>query len=311
MEYTMIATWKMSYDGIGLAKEALEKGCSVKEAIRIAIQNVEEREEFISVGHGGLPNIDGHVQLDAAYMDGDTLDFGGIIEVEDIKSPIAVAQDLCGLKCNCLLSGKGAESYAKKKGFPFENHLCESSKKRWEEKKKEDIEDIEELQAYEGHDTVCVLGEVKKHLGVGVSTSGLFMKQEGRVGDSPIIGSGFYADSLIGCAAATGLGEDIMRGCLSLRVVDKMAEGKHVQEAVNEVLDAHIKRMALMKKDCDAISLIAMDKDGNCAASTNICEFPFVVLQDNDIKLFVATYKEGMHNVFEADETWLKQYKGD
>lgn len=66
-----------------------------------------------------------------------------------------------------------------------------------------------------------------------------------------------------------------------------------------------------MKKDCDAISLIAMDKDGNCAASTNICEFPFVVLQDNDIKLFVATYKEGMHNVFEADETWLKQYKGD
>lgn len=311
MEYTMIATWKMSYDGIGLAKEALEKGCSVKEAIRIAIQNVEEREEFISVGHGGLPNIDGHVQLDAAYMDGDTLDFGGIFEVEDIKSPIAVAQDLCGLKCNCLLSGKGAESYAKKKGFPFENHLCESSKKRWEEKKKEDIEDIEELQAYEGHDTVCVLGKVKKHLGVGVSTSGLFMKQEGRVGDSPIIGSGFYADSLIGCAAATGLGEDIMRGCLSLRVVDKMAEGKHVQEAVNEVLDAHIKRMALMKKDCDAISLIAMDKDGNCAASTNICEFPFVVLQDNDIKLFVATYKEGMHNVFEADETWLKQYKGD
>ena len=55
--------------------------------------------------------------------------------------------------------------------------------------------------------TVCVLGKVKKHLGVGVSTSGLFMKQEGRVGDSPIIGSGFYADSLIGCAAATGLGE--------------------------------------------------------------------------------------------------------
>ena len=95
MEYTMIATWKMSYDGIGLAKEALEKGCNVKDAIRIAIQNVEEREEFISVGHGGLPNIDGHVQLDAAYMDGDTLDFGGIIEVEDIKSPIAVAQDLC------------------------------------------------------------------------------------------------------------------------------------------------------------------------------------------------------------------------
>lgn len=83
-----------------------------------------------------MPNIDGHVQLDAAYMDGDTLDFGGIIEVEDIKSPIAVAQDLCGLKCNCLLSGKGAESYAKKNGFPFENHLCESSKKDGKKRKK-------------------------------------------------------------------------------------------------------------------------------------------------------------------------------
>lgn len=307
MEYTMIATWKMSYDGVCLAKKALKRGCSVKDAIRIVIQNVEEREEFISVGHGGLPNEDGVVQLDAAYMDGDTLDFGGVIEVEDIQSPIAVAQDLCGLKCNCLLSGKGAESYAKEKGFPFENHLCEGSKRRWEEKKKDKIE----LQAYEGHDTVCVLAKVNEHLAAGVSTSGLFMKHEGRVGDSPIIGSGFYADSFIGCAAATGLGEDIMRGCLSFRVVDKMSQGKSVQQAVDEVLDVHIKRMELTEKECDAISLIAMDKDGNCAASTNICEFPFVVLQENDIKLFVATYKQGIHNVFEADENWLKQYKGD
>lgn len=307
MKQAMIATWKMAYDGMVMAKEALHEGCSVAEAIRIAIQDVEKREEFISVGHGGLPNEQGHVQLDAAYMDGNSLHFGGIIEVENVASPIAVAQHLCGLKCNCLLAGKGAEAYAQEHGFAFQNHLCEASRKRWEAKRQQQGE----LKAYEGHDTVCVLAKQGSAMGAGVSTSGLFMKHAGRVGDSPIIGSGFYSDASAGSAAATGLGEDIMRGCLSIRIVDKLADGIPVQQAVDEVLDAHMKRMQEAGNACDAISLIAMDKEGNCAASTNIAQFPFVVIDDEGIKLMVAAYTDGKHHVFEADDVWLDRYEGD
>lgn len=153
------------------------------------------------------------------------------------------------------------------------------------------------------------------HLGKmvsGVSTSGLFMKNAGRVGDSPIIGSGFYCDNEIGAAAATGLGEDIMRGCLSIRLLDLVKAGIDVQKACDTVLDDHIKRMEKAGRVCDAISLIAMDKDGNYGATTNIDAFPYVVINDEkEVEIRVATYNEGKHCNFVADEEWLNTYTGD
>ena len=95
MKQTMIGTWKMAFDGIRRGAAVLREQ-SVKEAIRTAIQDVEQREEFVSVGKGGLPNIDGHVQLDAAYMDGKTLNFGGVIEMENVVSAIEVAASCAG-----------------------------------------------------------------------------------------------------------------------------------------------------------------------------------------------------------------------
>lgn len=305
MKQAMISTWKMSYDGMIKAKKYLKQ--DIKQAIITAIQEVENCEDFISVGHGGLPNALGHIQLDAAYMDGNRLSFGGIIEAENIKSPIALAAKLSEYKVNCLLSGKGAESFAKEHHFEFEDHLTIKAKKRWEEQclKKET------LKAYEGHDTVCVLAKSNDQLAAGVSTSGLFMKHDGRVGDSPIIGSGFYCDANIGSAAATGLGEDIMRGCLSIRIVDAMANGLSAQEAADRVLDRHMQRMKQAQCDCDAISVIAMNKDGSLAASTNLEAFPFVITEEEKTTLMVASYQNGKHQIFEADEHWLKQYTGD
>lgn len=305
MKQTMIGTWKMAFDGIRRGAAVLREQ-SVKEAIRTAIQDVEQREEFVSVGKGGLPNIDGHVQLDAAYMDGKTLNFGGVIEMENVASAIEVAASLCGKHCNCLLAGKGAEGYAQEEGFTFANNLTEASKQRWKQAKKD-----ADLKAYDGHDTVCVLAAKDDEMAAGVSTSGLFLKHAGRVGDSPVIGSGFYSDAMAGSAAATGLGEDIMRGCLSVRVVDLMRAGIAVQDALIQVLDTHMARMKQAGNDCDAISMIAMDTKGNCAAVTNLKEFPYVVAQDGEVTLMVAAYENGVHRCFPADEAWLKQYSGD
>src|SRR5699024_4367396 len=98
--------------------------------------------------------------------------------------------------------------YASYEGLPCRNMLTESSRKRYEEEKKEQMKE-EERRAYEGHDTVCIIGRSREgSMACGVSTSGLYMKEPGRVGDSPFIGSGFYADSEAGAAAATGMGED-------------------------------------------------------------------------------------------------------
>lgn len=309
MKQRMIATWKMSLEGVHLGNECLKKGKEAGDAIEKAIQCVENEVAFCSVGYGGLPNIEGNVELDSAYMDGETLGYGAIMAAHNIKNPIRVARHLANHQVNCVLAGRGAEQYAEKNGFEMCNMLTPSSKKRWLER----LTQQQELKAYDGHDTVCMIAkDVSGKMASGVSTSGLFMKSPGRVGDSPIIGSGFYCDQEIGAAAATGLGEDIMRGCLSIRLLDLVQAGMDVQKACDYVLDEHMKRMKRAKRECDAISLIAMDKDGNYGATTNIDAFPYVVINDNqEVEICVASYDGQNHHNFVADDAWLKTYTGD
>ena len=300
----IISTWKMSYEVVQCAKEALKQGKTMQEAIKVAIQNVESNPSFVSVGTGGLPNQEGYVQLDGAYMNGKDLSFGGVMEAQTIKSPIAVSMDLAKHTYNCLLAGSGADQYAIAQGFAQAEHLTPSSYERYLKAKET------ALKAYDGHDTVCVIGYDDGHVQVGVSTSGLFMKHPGRVGDSPIIGSGFYADDELGACAATGLGEDIMRGCLSIKTLLK-AQQMPLQQALEETLDEHIKRMQKAGRACDAISLIAIDPQGNLGAVTNITQFPFVIYEHDEVQLYCAMYQNGKHNIIKCDEEWIRTYTGD
>lgn len=309
MKYRMIATWKMAFEGVEKGKELLREGKSAQEAIEKAIHCVENEIRFCSVGYGGLPNKEGNVELDSAFMDGETLGYGAIMAAHNIKNPISVARHLSNRNVNCVLAGRGAEKYAEENGFEMCNMLSEESKERWQERLKED----QKLKAYEGHDTVCMIAKDQTGKMVsGVSTSGLFMKDAGRVGDSPIIGSGSYCDNEMGAAAGTGLGEDIMRGCLSIRILELIKAGTPVQIACDRILDEHMKRMERSNRVCDAISLIAMDKDGNYGATTNIEEFPYIVINDDEeVEIRVATYKDKKHHNFVADTVWLKRYLGD
>lgn len=308
---TLVATWKMSYEGVEMGAELLRGAQPVHEAILTAIKSVEDNPEYVSVGYGGLPNINGEVELDAAYMDGDTLGFGGIISAKDIKNPIEVAYDLSHYQRNCLLAGSGAVEYAKEKGFVFQNMHTSKSQKRYEEADKHI--DMELLEAYDGHDTVCVIGrDANASMACGVSTSGLFLKRPGRVGDSPIIGSGLYADSEIGCAAATGVGEDIMKGCLAHAIVMRMEQGMDVQTACETAMQRHMDRFARGGNKASSMSVIAMDAHGNVGAATSDVEFPFVVADEEyRCHIYVASRNDGVHRVFEADDEWLSAYTGD
>ena len=95
MEGYLIATWKMAFEGVKKGQDLIRRGGTIHKAIMEAVKTVEDDPSYHSVGYGGLPNLEGEVELDAAYMDGDTLGFGAIMGVKNLKNPIEVAYDLC------------------------------------------------------------------------------------------------------------------------------------------------------------------------------------------------------------------------
>ena len=289
--YDIIGTWKMSYAGVKSAARKLEAGECAREAIAEAIMSVEDNPSYVSVGYGGLPARDGRVTLDAAYMDGQTLQYGGIMSAEGIRNPIRAAMLLSERRRNCLIAGKGAEEFALANGLALRDMRTETSLRRWREAIA--LQNSQQ-EAYRGHDTVCVIAlDHQGGMGVGTSTSGLFMKEPGRVGDTPIIGSGFYCDARYGASAATGLGEDIMRGCLSHDVVALMRRGATPQEACDEALHSLYNRMRELGEKDGGISLIAMSPAGVFGAATTIDLFPFSTSRTGEgSRLAVAGYRE-------------------
>lgn len=305
----MIATWRMAVEGITKGAELLKENQDAGEAIETAIREVEDFPFYKSVGYGGLPNEEMEVELDAAYMDGDTLDIGAVAAIRDFANPISIARRLSKEKVNNLLVAEGAEKFAHKEGFERKNMLTDRAKAHYRKRVKEVAE--QEIKPYSGHDTVgmvCLDGAGK--VTAATSTSGLFMKKKGRVGDSPISGSGFYADSKRGGASATGLGEDLMKGCISYEIVRLMGEGMHPQEACEQAvnrLDAELKER---RGEAGDLSLIAMNTKGEWGVATNIEGFSFaVVTEDQEPSVYLVTRQADGHCTFElASEEWMENY---
>jgi len=308
MNWAIIGTWRMALEGITAAAEMLKNGGSSSDAIEEAIKIVEDYPLYKSVGYGGLPNINCEVELDAAFMDGNTLSIGAIGGIRDFKNPISIARKLSQERFNTFLISSGAEEFAHKNGFERKNMLTERAKKLWEKRLKEINE--KNLSPYDGHDTVgMVCVDAKGYMVSATSTSGLFMKKKGRVGDSPISGSGFYVDSCIGGAAATGLGEDIMKGCLSYEAVRLMQEGFHPQQAAEKAVYDFDLKLKEKSGKAGAISVISLNNKGEWGVGTNV-EFSFVVATDCYVpKVYVAYPEENKTIYSEASVEWLEAYK--
>ena len=222
------------------------------------------------------------------------------MSIEGFRSPIRIARSLADKEFNNFLVGAGAEEYARANGFEERNNLTEGSYQRYLQAK----EKAEKLKSYDGHDTVCFVGrDIYGSVCTAVSTSGLFMKEHGRVGDSPLPGCGFYADSHIGGAGVTGVGEDCNRGILSYRAVAKLQEGKTAMQAAQETIDEVCERI----ENCRHLSIIVLDKDGNYGVATN-CAFPFVYASDKcEPILYLATRENGTTNIRQIrPEEWAK-----
>lgn len=142
MTYAMIGTWRMAYEGLSKAMTTLEAGGKSTDAIEIAIKEVEDYPFFKSVGYGGLPNAQGLVEMDAAFMDGNTFAIGAVAGISDVKNPISVARQLSNDHFNSFLVGAGASQYAMFNGFEARNMLTERAHKLWAKRVQEINEKI-------------------------------------------------------------------------------------------------------------------------------------------------------------------------
>lgn len=308
--WAVIGTWRMALEGISNSIDFLSNKGHAGLAIEQIIKEIEDYPFFKSVGYGGLPNEEMEVELDAGYMDGTTLALGALGGLKDYRNPISIAKKLSEESVNCFLVGQGAEAFAHKHGFERRNMLTERAKIHYYNRLKEDMNKKSELTPYIGHDTVGVIClDEDTNICVGTSTSGLFMKRKGRVGDSPVIGSGFYADSEIGGATATGLGEDIMKGVTSYEIVRLMGEGLSPQEACEKVVFNLDKKLKVRRKNAGDISVVAINKFGEFGVATNIEGFSFVYASEKEApKVYVTKSENGKTTYEEASEEWLENY---
>ncbi|WP_282709603.1 N(4)-(beta-N-acetylglucosaminyl)-L-asparaginase [Ligilactobacillus sp. Marseille-Q7487] len=304
----IIATWRMAYEGIEKAAHMLADNQNAGDAIETAVKAVEDFPFYKSVGYGGLPNEEMQVELDAAYMDGDTLDIGAVAAIKDFANPISIARRLSQEKVNNLLVGEGAEKFAHKEGFERKNMLTDRAKIHYKNRVKETQQ--LEIKPYSGHDTVGMicLDQAGK-MTAATSTSGLFMKKAGRVGDSPISGSGFYVDSEVGGASATGLGEDVMKGCVSYEIVRLMKEGLHPQEACERAVNMFDLELKKRRGKAGDMSLVAMNNKGQWGVATNIEGFSFAVATANEEPIVYLTKNVAGKCIHEpATQEWLDEY---
>lgn len=261
MTPVFLATWKFGVEACTVGHAILSAGGSALDAVEKGANAVEENPAVESVGYGGLPNADGVVELDAAILDGVGHRAGAVGALQGIRKPISVARRVMERTRHVFLVGENARRFALREGFPAAELLTDSSRARWEAwRKQQTAPDVAH------HDTVGVLAlDARGNLAAGCTTSGLAWKVPGRVGDSPILGSGLYADNAVGAAAATGDGDEIMKACVSFRVVSNLERGMAPGEACREAIAYLLrKRGGHLGKGA---AVIALDRTGAYGAA--------------------------------------------
>ena len=224
--------------------QVLLKSGSALDAVEAAVIVMEDAPAF-DAGVGSYLNRDGAVELDASIMDGRTLDAGAVAGVQRVKNPIVLARRVLESEHTFLIA-RGAEQFAQEKGIA----LIENTELRTPKQ----IEIWKQCLAnppapkdaryvpLQGYGTVgCVAVDRNGNIAAGTSTGGMKFKHVGRVGDSPLIGAGVYADSLRGGASSTGWGEAITRVVLAKSAVDALADNRDPREVARDAIE-HLAR---------------------------------------------------------------------
>ena len=253
-----ISTWKTTEANLK-AGLLLDNGIDGLTAAVEGVAVEEENPKNTTVGYGGAPDRTGIVTLDACVMN-HLGDCGSVVAVENIVNVARLAKDVMEKTPHVMLAGKGAQDFAISEGYKQTDLLTEKSKEDW--KKWLESEEYKPIINIENHDTIGMLClDKNNNISGACTTSGLAYKMRGRVGDSPIIGSGLFIDNKVGGAVATGLGEEVVKTVGSFLVVELMRQGKSPQEAC----EAAVKRIVSSNSQENKfqVAYIAMNKNGD------------------------------------------------
>ncbi len=241
---------------LAAGRDVLAAGGTALDAVEAAVASLEDNGNF-HAGRGATLTRDGHVELDAAIMDGAGAGCGGVACIGVTANPIRVARRVMNLTSHVLLVGPGADAFAKDQGFPlavpsdFRSLVGRDAK-----------QPAEQSSEFKFGTVGCVARDLRGNLAAATSTSGTSGKMSGRVGDSPIIGAGTFAANDYGAVSATGLGEEFIRRCVAY---DLIAQVRYA----NRTLASAAEEMFRERLPESAGGVIAIDARGEISVTHN------------------------------------------
>lgn len=284
----VISTWNHGIPANEAAWDILGREGSALDAVEAGVRIPEADPEVRTVGYGGYPDRDGFVTLDACIMD-EKEQCGSVAALQHIMHPISVARKVKEESPHVMLVGEGALQFALDQGFEKEDLLTEASRKDWEEWKKD--ADYQPEINIENHDTIGMLAlDSRGDLSGACTTSGAAWKMYGRVGDSPLIGAGLFVDNEVGAAAATGLGEEVIRTCGSHLVVENMRRGDDPESACKKAVQRIVEKNDSVENV--QVGFIAVNKQGQFGGYSIQEGFNFAVYESGTNRLIDASYWE-------------------
>lgn len=232
--------------------ELLENGSSALDCVEAVVRLLEDDPHF-NAGRGAVFNARGEHELDASIMDGTTLSGGAVAGVRTVKNPISLARGVMENTPHVLLVSEGAEEFAGQEGVervPNSYFSTPERRAQWEKRNQ-----------YSKGTVGCVVRDKQGRLAAATSTGGLTNKKWGRIGDSPILGAGCYADNQTSAVSCTGTGEEFIRRAVAYDVGARMKySGQSLEQAAKQALDN-------LPPDCGG--LIAVDASGQVVAIFN------------------------------------------
>ena len=247
-------------------------GMSALDAAEKAV-NILEEDPTYDAGKGAFLNEIGEIELDAMIMDGRDLSFGAVAAIQNFLHPVSIARKVMEKTEHCLLVGKGAQSFAQAEGFSIlasEELLTERELTFFQK-----IQNDPSFRTYhpfdmnKPSDTVgAVVMDHHGNLAAATSTGGTARKKQGRVGDSPIVGAGAYADNQLGAVSTTGWGESIMKVLLAKALCDLFSKYSPIKAA--------IKSIDILEKRVSGLGgVIGINAAGNYAFAHNTPKMAF------------------------------------
>ncbi|HMQ08303.1 MAG TPA: N(4)-(beta-N-acetylglucosaminyl)-L-asparaginase [Saprospiraceae bacterium] len=282
----VLSTWSSGLAANEAAWQILVNEGIALDAVETGVKVIEADPSNLTVGIGALPDREGIITLDACIMDGNG-NAGSVLYLEDFRHPVSIARKIMEETPHVILAGSGAHQFAVEQGFIPEDLHTEVSRSRYENWKLNSK--YEPKVNVERHDTIGMIAmDHQGNLSGACTTSGMAFKMRGRVGDSPIIGSGLYVDNEVGAACASGLGEEILKVAGSAMVVELMRNGYSPGDACQEVV-ARVKRKNNDIKD-KQVCFIALNTRGDYGSFAMYAGFDYAVRHSQINEVLPSNY---------------------